>query len=170
MQSLRKDFNLAGSQSHDRQDAWSANEQEILRCVQFALRSAVPERLQCERRRERRYPFPYPVRLQPVDAARQAIASPLVVIGKHITNHGLDFYCQQSIPYRRVIARFEPDPGQHVELLMTLTWCRFAYHGWYENGGRFLSAVLRDERQLPAAEPPVFAEIAAEAPTLVLGQ
>ena len=116
-------------------------EREILRCVQFALRTSIPDQLRQERRREHRYPFPYPVQLVPVDDDDQPIDDPFAVLGKHLTHHGLDFYYQRSIPHRRVIARFDCGSLRDVALLMTLTWCRFGRHGWYENGGRFLSAV-----------------------------
>jgi hypothetical protein len=119
----------------------STNEDEILRCVQFALRK-VPSGTSCqERRRERRHPFPYPVRLVPVDGDGEAIGAPIVVVGKHLSSHGLDFYYREAISHRRVIAAFDVGSERHVEMLMDLAWCRFGGHGWYENGGRFLSAV-----------------------------
>jgi len=65
----------------------------------------------------------------------------IVVLGKHVSNHGLDFYCSQPLPFRRVVACFECGHGPQVRLLLDLTWCRFCQHGWYENGGRFLQAV-----------------------------
>ena len=123
-----------------------SSEQNIVRCVQLALRIASPDWLQQERRRERRHPFPYPVRLQPVNAEGDHVADSVVVVGKHIANHGLDFYYLQPIPHRRVVARFESVGCATVEILMDLTWCRFGKHGWYENGGRFLSAL-----KLPAS-------------------
>ncbi|MBP89498.1 MAG: hypothetical protein CMJ64_22775 [Planctomycetaceae bacterium] len=168
----RSEFGLATSTQLDIRVEPPTNEQEILRCVQFALRTAFPERMQQECRRERRYPFPYPVQLQPVNAANEASGEPLVVLGKHITHHGLDFYYQQPIPYRRVIARFESSPDQHVEILMTLTWCRFSRHGWYENGGRFLSAVMRDGGSVVPVDTAFVAEIemAPETNSLLLGQ
>lgn len=116
-------------------------DEELLRCVQYALRSTLPERTKHERRRERRHPFPYPVRLRPVDLDGHRCGDAVVVLGKHITNHGLDFYFHSPIAHRRVVASFESQPDAPVEILMDLTWCRFGGHGWYENGGRFLSAM-----------------------------
>ncbi|MCA9122338.1 MAG: hypothetical protein KDB11_19250 [Planctomycetales bacterium] len=116
-------------------------DEQIERCVQFALRGAAPNRTHDERRRQKRHPFPYPVRLLPVNAQREAVASPIVVLGKHITSQGLDFYFQRPISHRRVIASFDCESPEYAELLMDLTWCRFSGHGWYENGGRFLSAL-----------------------------
>ena len=76
-----------------------------------------------------------------MNARGDAVGDPLVVLGKHLTNQGLDFYYQHPVSHRRVIASFECESQQRVEILMDLTWCRFSGHGWYENGGRFLSAV-----------------------------
>ncbi|MBI2481887.1 MAG: hypothetical protein HYV60_25540 [Planctomycetia bacterium] len=89
----------------------------------------------------KRHPFPYPVRLLPVNARGDAVDDPIVVLGKHLTNQGLDFYFQHPVSHRRVIASFACESNGRVEMLMDLTWCRFNGQGWYENGGRFLSAV-----------------------------
>lgn len=92
-----------------------------------------------ERRRERRYPFPYLVRLVPV--ARDGISpegKPVVVVGRHLSQHGLDFFHRDPLPYRRMIATLETALGQRMRVLVDLGWCRFTGQGWYESGGRFL--------------------------------
>lgn len=124
-------------------------DEQIERCVQFALRGASPHRTCEERRRQKRHPFPYPVHLVPVNAHGKAAGDPIVVLGKHLTNQGLDFYYHHPVSHRRVIVGFECESPERVEILMDLTWCRFSGHGWYENGGRFLSVV----DSLPASEP-----------------
>ena len=116
-------------------------DEQIARCVQFALQGTSTTRTHDERRRQKRHPFPYPVRLIPVDARGEAAGQPIVVIGKHLTNQGFDFYFQHPVSYRRVIACFDCESSERVEILMDLAWCRFSVHGWYENGGRFLAAV-----------------------------
>ena len=114
-------------------------EQSIANCVQLVLCRSQSRQAGCERRREVRHPFPYPVRLIPVDRDGQWLTDEaLVVLGKHLSNHGLDFYSAQPLPFRRVIASFDCGRGASVRLFMDLTWCRFCGHGWYENGGRFL--------------------------------
>jgi len=128
----------------------ASGEEAILRCVQFALQRAHAARAGQERRRERRHPFPYPVKLEPVGVADDELARPITVLGKHLSNHGLDFYCQQPLPYRRVIATFSFGQRQSIQMLMDLSWCRFSEHGWYENGGRFLSVVSRPAMVSPA--------------------
>ena len=122
-------------------------DRQIERCVQGALHATSPSRAHDERRREKRHLFPYPVRLTPVNAQGEVVGEPIVVIGKHLTNHGFDFYFQNPLSHRRVIASFDAQSPERVEILMDLTWCRFSGHGWYENGGRFLAAVT-----LPATE------------------
>ncbi len=124
-------------------------DEQIERCVQFALRGSSPSRTHDERRRHKRHPFPYPVRVFPVNARNEVVGDPIVVIGKHLTIQGFDFYFQHPVSHRRVIASFdyappEPcksSPPEHVEILLDLTWCRYSGHGWYENGGRFLAAI-----------------------------
>lgn len=107
-----------------------------------------------ERRREQRYPFPYPIRLTPVttDGAISPAES-VVVLGKHLSEHGVDFYYTEPLPYRRVIASFERAGREVLHLMMDLTWCRFGRHGWYENGGRFLQVLT----EVPPAKPEVLA-------------
>jgi hypothetical protein len=119
--------------------------QSIGAAVRAMLASQVM-RLQVERRREQRFPFPYPIRLTPVSPdGTVSAADSVFVLGKHLSEHGVDFYYTDPLPYRRVVVAFERGGREVLEMLMELTWCRFGRHGWYENGGRFLE-VLRSER------------------------
>jgi len=94
-----------------------------------------------ERRREARHPFPYPIHLTPLDDGRPDVSRTIVVIGKHLAPHGLDFYYSQPIAEKRVIASLDRGHEGWIGLLVELTWCRFSRHGWYDNGGRFLAVV-----------------------------
>lgn len=107
----------------------------VKRAVRLVLWNAQPGRGGTERRREKRHLFPYPVRLKSVDATSDD--ETIVVLGKHLSESGLDFYHFQALADRRMVATFECD-GTEVELLLELTWCRFGKHGLYENGGRFV--------------------------------
>jgi hypothetical protein len=69
------------------------------------------------------------------------VGQTLVVIGKHLSEHGLDFYHRQPVPQRRVIASLDGGSAGWVGLLLELNWCRFTRHGWYDNGGRFVAIV-----------------------------
>jgi hypothetical protein len=117
------------------------SEKEMQSAV-WTLLGMHPARLANERRREHRYPFPYPIRLTPVTTDGSVPpAESVVVLGKHLNEHGLDFYFNEPLPYRRVIASFQRNGREVMHILMELTWCRFGRHGWYENGGRFLQVL-----------------------------
>jgi hypothetical protein len=122
--------------------ATAGNRQEdpIAARIEHVLAAAYPVRRGAERRRDTRFPYPHPVYLTPCDADREADET-IVVIGRHLSLHGIDFYHRQPLPYRRVIASL--DAGEHgwLGLLLELSWCRFNRHGWYDNGGRFLGVV-----------------------------
>jgi hypothetical protein len=106
--------------------------------VQLALAGAQAER-HVERRTETRHPYPYPIHMTPLDReGRPLLGDTFVVVGKHLSNHGADFYFAQPLEWSRVVASFPLRDGKWVGIEMELTWCRFSRHGWYDNGGRFL--------------------------------
>lgn len=114
----------------------------IANSVHCALAAIEPGRRGGERRRETRHPYPYPIHLTPLDAAGLPDAlRTFVVIGKHLSSHGLDFYCRQPLPERRIIASLDCGREGWIGLVLELAWCRFGRHGWYDNGGRFIAVV-----------------------------
>jgi hypothetical protein len=116
--------------------------QRVADSVSAALAAVEPFHRAIERRREVRKPYPYPIHLTPLDASGQPEADrTFVVIGKHLAPHGLDFYGRHPLAERRVIASLDGGREGWIGLLLELAWCRFGRHGWYENGGRFLSVV-----------------------------
>jgi hypothetical protein len=114
----------------------------IVTSVESALAAVEPFRRPIERRREARFPYPYPIHMTPYgqdglpDAERT-----FVVIGKHLAPHGLDFYYCQPLAYRRVVASLDCGREGWIGLVVELDWCRFSRHGWYDNGGRFIAVV-----------------------------
>lgn len=95
-----------------------------------------------DRRRDQRYPFPHLLYVTPVDrSGKPLIEETVVVVGKTLTERGMDFYHQKPITHRRVIVTIETQEGFTASLLMDLTWCRYTKQGWYDNGGRFLNTV-----------------------------
>jgi hypothetical protein len=95
-----------------------------------------------QRRRDERIPYPNLLEAVPVATDGAVLTEEsMTVVGKHLSERGLDFYCQEPIPYRRMIIRLEGPDDQHVWMLIDLTWCRFNRLGWYDNGGRFLQVV-----------------------------
>jgi hypothetical protein len=127
-------------------------EDPIASVVEQALRSARPIRKGRERRREERYPYPYPIYLTPLDA-QCGRDETIVVIGRQLSLHGVDFYHREPIPHNRVIASLDAHEQGWIGLILELTWCRFNRHGWYDNGGRFVGVVdspLEIERRTSA--------------------
>jgi hypothetical protein len=114
----------------------------IARGVRQALAAADRPWCAAERRREPRLPYPYPIYLTPLTPADQPLTDDtFVVIGKHLSDHGVDFYHREALPYRRVIASLDVGELGWIGLILELTWCRFTRYGWYDNGGRFLAVV-----------------------------
>jgi hypothetical protein len=95
-----------------------------------------------ERRVDQRFPYPYLLYLTRVggDGISPAGES-VVVVGKHLSEHGLGFFYQKPLPDRRMIASLQMQESRWVGFLIDITWCRFTQHGWYDSGGRFLQAV-----------------------------
>lgn len=94
-----------------------------------------------ERRSERRHPYPHPIYLTPLTADGPLFDETVQVLGKHLSEHGLDFYHREPLPYRRMIASLQAD-GQWFGLVLDLKWCRFTSDGLYDNGGRFVAAAI----------------------------
>ena len=100
-------------------------------------------RIEDERRREPRYPYPYAIELLPGDRdSMSVLGEPLFVIGKHMSEHGLGFYHNEPISHRFVVATFGVGIDMdELRMLVELSWCRFTETGFYENGGRLLQEV-----------------------------
>jgi hypothetical protein len=114
----------------------------IVASVESALAAIEPFQRPLERRREARYPYPYPIHLTPYGAGgRPDVDRTFVVIGKHLAPHGIDFYFSQPLADRRVVASLDCGHEGWIGLVVELTWCRFSRHGWYDNGGRFVAVV-----------------------------
>ena len=118
----------------------SGGDDSVASSVRAVLLGGRGELRAVERRQLPRFPYPYPVHLTPLDSAdRPILDETIVVVGKLISEQGLDFYYRDPIAFRRAIASLELDGSRWIGLLLDLTWTRFSRHGWYENGGRFLA-------------------------------
>ena len=116
---------------------------EIRTQVWGLLTTLYPRNDLVERRRDNRYPFPYLVHMTPVGAdGITPEGDSVVVVGKHLSEHGFGFYHQAPLPHRRMIASLESRRGQWLAFLIDLSWCRFTKGGWYESGGKFLQTTL----------------------------
>ena len=132
----------------------SGADQQIRRQVQQVLQLIRHRSQGMDRRSDRREPFPYPIYITPVaeDGTAQTNET-IVVLGKHLSERGLDFYYQAPLPYRRVIASWECSNGHWLAMVLDLRWCRSNRHGWYENGGRFLQVVESPMTQRGGSSP-----------------
>jgi hypothetical protein len=123
-------------------DSLRGRDDSISSIIQSALWAIEPAPRLIERRRESRYPYPYPIHLTPYGKDHEPeVDRTFVVIGKHLASHGIDFYCRQPIADRRVIVSLDCGPEGWTGLVLELGWCRFSRHGWYDNGGRFIAVV-----------------------------
>lgn len=114
----------------------------IAASVHSALAAIEPTRRTGERRREARHAYPYPIHLTPYgENGRPLVERTFVVIGKHLSDHGLDFYCRQPLAEKRVVASLDGGRDGWIGLVLELAWCRFGRHGWYDNGGRFIARI-----------------------------
>ncbi|MEN6407758.1 MAG: hypothetical protein ABFC77_14980 [Thermoguttaceae bacterium] len=136
MKMLLPQLDLLGAQQEGCDD-------EVRAQVWGLLTTMYPRNDLVERRRDSRYPFPCLIHLTPVgDDGVTPEGETVVVVGKHLSEHGFGFYHQAPLPHRRMIASLECGRGRWVAFLIDLSWCRFTKGGWYESGGRFLQSVL----------------------------
>ena len=116
---------------------------EVRAQVWGLLTTLYPRNDLVERRHDNRYPFPCLVHLTPVGPdGHTPEGETVVVVGKHLSEHGFGFFHQAPLPHRRMIASLESSRGHWLAFLMDVNWCRFTKAGWYESGGRFLETVL----------------------------
>lgn len=112
------------------------------------------DRMQNEKRHEKRYPYPYLIELIPVAAdGCTPVGDRLTVVGKHISAHGLGFYSPAPMPFRHVVAAITDGQSETCHIHVDLSWCRFARGGWYENGGRMIRQVEAFAESLIGVDP-----------------
>jgi len=122
--------------------AVGSQQERIRRDVHSALSLYHPSLKHLERRSEPRYPYPYPFHLTPVsDSGVILVEATQSVIGRHLSEHGLDFYYREPFPYRRAIATLPAMANQWIGLVIELTRTRLSGHGWYDYGGRIVGLV-----------------------------
>lgn len=92
-----------------------------------------------DHRSDHRYPYPYLIRLTPLDQQGTPLPEKTVIaVGKHLSERGLGFYHPQPLPYRRMLVTLDTVDSLQAAFIIDLAWCRFTRQGWYESGGRFL--------------------------------
>jgi hypothetical protein len=92
-----------------------------------------------ERRRFERFPFPFLLRLVPLDPQGHGLyTEQMVVVGKEISQQGMSFFHQQPLACRRAILVLDETDAGRLVVEVDLAWCRFKRLGWYESGGRLI--------------------------------
>lgn len=116
----------------------SSSQNSVQHAVRRVLASFYPGIGDPDRRQFPRFPFPYLVQFQPLTPEGDArLGSPLVVVGKQVSESGLGFYHPKPLPSRIACVTLDHG-GASVRLLLEVLWTQFTHHGWYESGGRFL--------------------------------
>jgi hypothetical protein len=122
--------------------AVGSQRERILRGVHSALSLYHPSLKHLERRSEPRFPYPYPFHLTPLsDTGVILVNATLSVIGRHLSEHGLDFYHREPFPYRRAIATLPAMANQWLGMVIELTRTRLSSLGWYDYGARIVGLV-----------------------------
>ena len=116
---------------------FSLSNQQVYREAQAVIARTQPT-VESERRCDLRTPFPYLLRLMPVDASGTEIGDATVVVGKEIAERGLGFYHQHPLPHRRALVRLDHPQAGYFSAILDIKWCRFTSAGWYESGGRII--------------------------------
>ena len=130
---------------HDR------DQNDIQRCVLQILGSHGIGHPRVERRADERFPFPYVLYVTPATSP-DPVEPPIVIVGKHISRHGLDFYHRDPLPHRHMIVTVEDPRGNRIQLLLDITWCRFIRQSWYASGGKFLGVADSPAPDRPKTE------------------
>ncbi len=85
-----------------------APDELVQRQVWEILGGLYPRGKAAERRIDQRFPYPNILYLTPVSSDGISPAGEHVaVVGKHLSEHGVGFYYQQPLPYRKMIASLE---------------------------------------------------------------
>ena len=120
----------------------AVREEQIRVSVRLALSFNADTPRRQERRRSARQLFPHPVRLTPLGRDQRPLADEsIVVIGRHLSEYGLDFYHHEAIPFRRAVLSIPTDGDEWISLLFELFWTRYNCQACYDHGGKFLAVV-----------------------------
>ncbi len=110
-----------------------------------------------ERRSSDRVAVPFLLRLTPLDPDGQPLTEEAItVVGKDISQRGLSFFHEHSLPYRRAMIELEHPEAGPLCMELDICWCRFTKLGWYESGGNLTRVIdqvptVAEEEIRPAA-------------------
>lgn len=117
-----------------------------------ALIAGLERPVDSERRRHGRVAVPFLLRLTPLDADGQPLVDEAItVVGKDISQRGLSFFHEHSLPYRRAMIELEHPDLERLSMEIDICWCRFSKFGWYESGGH-LARLVEQAPAVPVAD------------------
>jgi hypothetical protein len=117
--------------------------EQVWKDILKLLTEAYPREGLLERRRDARYPFPFPVYLTPVgEDGLTPSGESVVAAGKDLSESGLGFYHAVPLPYRRFIVSVEKKDRHWLRFLLDLIRSRSIRPGWHESSGRFVESTL----------------------------
>ena len=97
-------------------------DEQIRVSVQLARASYAPRHdgFRPERRHSSRDSFPYPVHLTPLSRDhRPDVQQTIIVIGRHLSEQGLDFYHYEPVPFRRAVVSLPTNGNEWVSLFLS---------------------------------------------------
>ena len=114
----------------------NSSETGIGTCVDRVLKLLGPRPAK-ERRSDSRCAFPHLITLTPVhDHELRSLGTPVTVVGRALSTHGLDFYHTDVLPCKRAIITFDSSVDFHTHLVIDIAWCRFLRPGWYDRDSK----------------------------------
>ncbi|MCA9238654.1 MAG: hypothetical protein KDA37_00565, partial [Planctomycetales bacterium] len=87
--------------------------------------------------------IPYLLRLTPLvshgrEYFSEQAGEAITVVGKDISESGMGFYHDSSLPHRFVRLSLDDPQVGAFEIVLQLVRCRFTKIGWYETAGRIV--------------------------------
>ena len=108
--------------------------------VQAAQFSAPLPRM--ERREHARRAYPNVISVTPlIDGTLEPASETVSVIGRNLSNLGLDFFHDYLIAEKEVVIGLQSAKESWSHFVMELGWSRFVQGGWYISGGKFTQVI-----------------------------
>ena len=136
----------------------SESPRDIARLVTQVAEFSAPLPRKIERREQERLPYPSVISVTPlVDGTREPATETFSVIGRNLSNLGLDFFHDYLISEKEVVVGLQSAKASWSHFVLQLGWSRFVQGGWYISGGKFTEVInwknqgtVRPSSQCPA--------------------
>lgn len=120
----------------------SDSPRDIARLVVQAAEFSAPLPRAIEKREHARRPYPSVVSVTPlIDGTREPASETFSVIGRNLSNLGLDFFHDYLIPEKEAVIGLQSANESWAHFVMEIGWSRFVQGGWYISGGKFTEVI-----------------------------